>query len=71
LACRRSEVARYDPAAKIWKTGRCQRAGAAVLVLCRREGQGLGDGLIANAILRFESRNEKFENFQADKRGAS
>ena len=66
------ELARYDPAAKTWKTFALpnSRSGCYSVYVDEKDKVWVTD-FIANAILRFDPATEKFESFPSNKRGAA
>jgi virginiamycin B lyase len=66
------EVARYDPAAKSWKTWRLPKSGSGTysVYVDDKDRVWLTD-FVANAIVRFDPTTEKFESFPSNKPNAA
>jgi virginiamycin B lyase len=66
------EAARYDPAAKSWKTWALPRSGSGTysVYVDGKDKVWLTD-FVANSIVRFDPATEKFESFTSNMRGAS
>ena len=66
------ELARYDPAAKAWKTYALpkSKSGCYSVYVDDKDKVWVTD-FVANAILRFDPATEKFESFPSNKRGAA
>jgi virginiamycin B lyase len=66
------EVARYDPAAKSWKTWQLPKSGSGAysVYVDDKDKVWLTD-FVANAIVRFDPATEKFESFPSNKPNAA